>query len=48
MYTDPSGAPPERLEVLDDAGELVARFTDGDGDTELVPIADMAGTFARA
>jgi hypothetical protein len=44
-YTDPIGAPTERVEVLQDGNTLVARFVDGDGDPELVPVADMAGTF---
>jgi hypothetical protein len=47
-YTDQPGAAPERLEVQLDGSTLVARFVDDDGDPELVPVADMAGTFAAA
>jgi hypothetical protein len=43
-YTDQPGHT-EILDVVDDAGELCARFND-DGDVELVPVADMAGTWA--
>jgi hypothetical protein len=44
-FTDAIGAPAERVEVVDDAGELCARFND-DGDIELVPVRDMAGSWA--
>jgi hypothetical protein len=47
-YTDPIGAPRQRIEVLLDGSSLVARFVDADGDPELVPVADMAGTLAPA
>jgi hypothetical protein len=49
VYTDPIGSPPERLEVVLVAGELMARFAGGDNDeAALVPVADMAGEFSPA
>jgi hypothetical protein len=48
LYTDPIGSPPERLEVVLDGGELVARFDDPDDGAQLVPVADMAGEFTPA
>lgn len=44
-FTDTIGAQPVELEIVDDAGELCARFLD-DGDVELVPVRDMAGEFS--
>jgi hypothetical protein len=48
VYTDPIGSPPERVEVVLEAGELLARFTDDAGQVEFVPVADMAGEFKPA
>jgi hypothetical protein len=45
LYTDPIGSPPERIEVLPQDGELVARFAGHEPGDELVPVAAMAGTF---
>jgi hypothetical protein len=45
-YSDQPGHA-EILEVVDDAGELCARFEDEDGH-ELIPVADMAGEFKPA
>jgi hypothetical protein len=49
-YTDQPGAPRERIEVLRDGDDLMARFADDDGEPEpeLVPVDDMAGQFAPA
>lgn len=37
----------QRVDVIDDAGVLCARFVD-DGDVDLIPVDDMAGTWATA
>lgn len=42
-FTDQPGHR-QRIHVVDDAGELCARFED-DGDVTLVPVRDMAGDF---
>jgi hypothetical protein len=48
FYTDAMpDAKAERVQVVDDAGVLCARFEDEDG-IELIPIGEMAGTFAPA
>jgi hypothetical protein len=46
-YIDPIGGPPQRIQVREDDGQLVARFESIEGDDEAadVPIADMAGEF---
>jgi hypothetical protein len=47
-FTDAIGGAPQRVDVVLDGGELCARFLDDEGDVELVPVADMQGTWARA
>jgi hypothetical protein len=47
LFTDAIGAPPERLEVVEDAGELCARFEGGD-EVVLTPVRNMQGTWAPA
>lgn len=45
VYTDP-GMPAQRIQVVRDGEELCARFVDDDGAVELVPVKDMAGSWA--
>jgi hypothetical protein len=44
-FTDQPGAPAQRIEVLRDGGELVARFEDEDEGEALVQIEPMSGDF---
>lgn len=44
-FTDFPGAPPQRIEVLHDGGELCARFEDETEGAALLPVADLAGDF---
>jgi hypothetical protein len=47
LYTDPIGAPPERVDVREVDGELVACFAGQPDDCTLL-VDDMAGTFTPA
>lgn len=46
-FLDAIGGPAQRIEVVQQDGELVARFTGIEGDDEVaeVPVAEMAGRF---
>ena len=46
FFTDAIGAPPERIEVVDDDGELCARFIDSEGKVDLLLVANMSGTWS--
>lgn len=48
-FQDAIGGPPQRIEVLQQDGRLVARFPPADGDEGAdVPVADMLGEFTPA
>lgn len=44
LFSDQPGHD-ERIDVVVDAGVLCAIFVDDDGQVDLIPVADMAGTF---